>query len=153
MNMDKNQPGGEIVLYQTEDGETRIECRFENENVWMTQALMAELFHTTPQNITLHLRAIYEEEELSETATCKDYLQVRTEGGRQVQRTLRHYNLEAILAVGYRVRSARGTAFRQWATARLREYLVKGFVMDDERPKNPPGPGTPDYFDEILERI
>jgi hypothetical protein len=153
MSTDKNQPGGEIVLYQTEDGETRIECRFENENVWMTQALMAELFHTTPQNITLHLRAIYEEGELSETATCKDYLQVRTEGGRQVQRTLRHYNLETILAVGYRVRSARGTAFRQWATARLREYLVKGFVMDDERLKNPPGPGTPDYFDEILERI
>src|SRR5712664_512040 len=119
----------------------------------MTQALMADLFHTTPQNITLHLRAIYAEEELSETATCKDYLQVRTEGGRQVQRTLRHYNLEAILAVGYRVRSARGTAFRQWATARLTEYLVKGFVMDDERLKNPPGPGTPDYFDEILERI
>ena len=153
MSAGKNQPRGEIVLYQTEDGETRIECRFENENVWMTQALMAELFHTTPQNITLHLRAIYEEGELRETATCKDYLQVRTEGGRQVQRALRHYNLEAILAVGYRVRSARGTAFRQWATARLKEYLVKGFVMDDERLKNPPGPGTPDYFDEILERI
>jgi hypothetical protein len=119
----------------------------------MTQALMAELFQTTPQNITLHLRAIYEDGELSEAATCKDYLQVRAEGGRQVHRVLRHYNLEAILAVGYRVRSAHGTAFRQWATARLKEYLVKGFVLDDERLKNPPGAGTPDYFDEILERI
>ncbi len=146
-------PSGEIVLYQTEDGQTRIECRFENENVWMTQALMAELFQTTPQNITLHLRAIYEEGELAEAATCKDYLQVRTEGAREVKRALRHYNLEAILAVGYRVRSPRGTVFRQWATARLKEYLVKGFVMDDERLKNPPGPGTPDYFDEIIERI
>jgi len=113
---------------------------------------MAELFQTTPQNITLHLKAIYEEGELAEAATCKDYLQVRAEGARQVQRALRHYNLEAILAVGYRVRSPRGTAFRQWATALLKEYLVKGFVMDDERLKHP-GPDRPDYFDQILERI
>lgn len=119
----------------------------------MTQALMAELFQTTPQNITLHLRAIYAEGELNETATCKDYLQVRSEGGRQIQRSLRHYNLEAILAVGYRVRSHRGTQFRQWATARLKEYLVKGFTMDDERLKNPPGKGQTDYFDELLARI
>jgi hypothetical protein len=145
-------PKSEIVLYQTEDGQTRIQCRFENENVWMTQALMAELFQTTPQNITLHLKAIYEEGELTEAATCKDYLQVRAEGPRQVQRALRHYNLEAILAVGYRVRSPRGTAFRQWATAQIKEYLVKGFVMDDERLKNP-GPDRPDYFDQILDRI
>jgi len=143
----------EIVLYQTVDGRTRIECRFEQETVWMTQALMAELFQTTPQNITLHLRAIYAEGELNETATCKDYLQVRSEGGRQIQRSLRHYNLEAILAVGYRVRSHRGTQFRQWATARLKEYLVKGFTMDDERLKNPPGKGQTDYFDELLARI
>ena len=143
----------EIVLFQTEDGRTRVECRFENENVWLTQALMAELFQTTPQNMTLHLAALYAEGELAEAATCKDYLQVRTEGGRQVKRTLRYYNLEAILAVGYRVRSPRGTQFRQWATARLKEYLVKGFVLDDERLKNPPGPGVPDYFDEMLERI
>ena len=99
------------------------------------------------------MRAIYEEGELGEAATCKDYLQVRSEGGRQVQRALRHYNLEAILAVGYRVRSPRGTQFRQWATARLKEYLVKGFTMDDERLKNPPGKGQKDYFDELLERI
>ncbi|MBI3853026.1 MAG: virulence RhuM family protein [Verrucomicrobia bacterium] len=149
----KPQPNSEIILYQTEDGRTRVQCRFENENVWMTQALMAELFQTTPQNITLHLKTIYEEGELAEAATCKDYLQVREEGARQVQRALRHYNLEAILAVGYRVRSPRGTAFRQWATARLKEYLVKGFTMDDERLKNPPGKGHKDYFDELLERI
>ena len=150
---DESQPQSSIILYQTEDGRTRIQCRFENENVWMTQALMAELFHTTPQNITLHLRAIYGERELSEAATCKDYLQVRTEGGRRIQRSLRHYSLEAILAVGFRVRSHRGTQFRQWATARLQEYLVKGFTMDDERLKNPPGKGQQDYFDELLARI
>ncbi len=144
-------PRSEIIFYQTEDGRTRIQCRFENENVWMTQALMAELFQTTPQNITLHLKAIYAEGELAEAATCKDYLQVRSEGGWQIQRSLRHYNLEAMLAVGYRVRSPRGTAFRQWATARLKEYLVKGFTMDDERLKNPPGNGQKDYFDELLE--
>lgn len=144
---------GEFILYQTEDGQTKIECRFEHETLWLTQAQMAELFQTTPQNITLHLKAIFSEGELEEAATCKDYLQVRQEGDRQVRRQVRHYNLDAILAVGYRVRSQRGTRFRQWATARLKEYLVKGFVLDDERLKNPPGPGTPDYFDEVLERI
>ena len=142
-----------LILYQTEDGRTRIECRFENETLWLTQAQMAELFQTTPQNVTLHLKAIFAEGELSEAATCKDYLQVRSEGARAVSRTLRHYRLEAILAVGYRVRSHRGTQFRQWATARLSEYLVKGFTMDDERLKNPPGKGQRDYFDEVLERI
>lgn len=150
---DPDAPGGEIILYQTEDGRTRIECRFEDETVWLSQALLAELFQSTPQNITLHLKSIYSEGELLEAATCKPYLQVRTEGGRTVQRQVRHYNLDAILAVGFRVRSARGTAFRQWAMARLKEYLVKGFVMDDERLKNPRGPGVPDYFDELLERI
>lgn len=130
-----------------------MECRFQDQSIWLTQAQMAELFQTTPQNVTLHLRAIYEEGELNETATCKEYLQVRTEGERQISRSLKHYRLEAILAVGYRVRSLRGTQFRQWATARLSEYLVKGFAMDDERLKNPPGPGVPDYFDELLERI
>lgn len=146
-------PQSEILLYQTEDGRTRIQCRLENETLWLTQAQIAELFQTTPQNVTLHLKAIFAEGELSEAATCKDYLQVRTEGSRQVSRRLRHYRLEAILAVGYRVRSHRGTQFRQWATARLGEYLVKGFTMDDERLKNPPGKGQKDYFDELLERI
>src|SRR2546422_1900887 len=107
----------ELILFQTADGQTRVECRFEDESVWLTQALMAELFQTSPQNITLHLRTIYSDGELLESATCKDYLQVQTEGARQVKRALRYYNLEAILAVGYRVRSPRGTQFRQWATA------------------------------------
>ena len=146
-------PRSEIVLYQTEDGRTRIECRFDSETLWLTQALIAELFQTTPQNITIHLQTIYEDGELEEAATCKEFLQVRQEGGRAVSRNLRHYSLPAILAVGYRVRGERGTQFRQWATARLSEYLVKGFTMDDERLKNPPGPGVPDYFDELLERI
>ena len=146
-------PQSEIILYQTADGRTRIQCRFENETLWLTQAQIAELFQTTPQNVTLHLKAIYAEGELTEEATCKDYLQVRDEGGRQVSRKLRHYRLEVILAVGFRVRSHRGTQFRQWATACLSEYLVKGFTMDDERLKNPPGKGQKDYFDELLERI
>lgn len=146
---------GEILFYQTEDGQTRVECRFEHESLWLTQAAIADLFLTTPQNITLHLKAIYSEGELSEASTCKQYLQVQTEGGREVSRKRNFYNLDAILAVGYRVRSQRGTQFRRWATERLREYLVKGFTMDDERLKNPPvaGSGIPDYFDEMLERI
>jgi len=145
----------EFLLYQTEDGEVRIECRFEAETVWLSQNSMAELFQTRPQNITQHLRAIYQDAELDEEATCKDYLQVQQEGTRQVRRSIKHYSLDAILAVGYRVRSPRGTQFRQWATARLNEYLLKGFVMDDERLKNPQVAGSqiPDYFDEMLERI
>jgi hypothetical protein len=135
-----------LVLYQAEDRKTRIEVRLEGGTVWLTQAQVAELFQTTPQNITLHLKAIYEEGELFEAATCKPYLQVRLEGGREVSRNLRHYNLEAILAVGYRVRSHRGTQFRQWATARLQDYLVSGFALDDERLKNPPGPGRAAWF-------
>lgn len=146
-------PDGEFILYQTEDGRTRVQCRFADETLWLTQAQIADLFQTTPQNVTLHLKAIFAEGELAEAATCKDYLQVRREGGREVSRRLRHYRLEAILAVGYRVRSHRGTQFRQWATARLSDYLIKGFAMDDERLKNPPGKGQQDYFDELLERI
>lgn len=141
----------DIVVYTTEDGRSRVLVRVEGGTVWLTQAQLAELFQTTPQNITLHLKAIYDEAELNEEATCKDYLQVRQEGNRQVTRTLKHYNLDVILAVGYRVRSLRGTQFRQWATERLREYLVKGFTMDDERLAN--GTLPDDYFDELLERI
>jgi hypothetical protein len=148
-----NKPGGEIILYQTEDGRTRIECRFEDHTIWLSQALMAELFQTSIPNINLHIKNILAEGELTEATTIKDCLIVRAEGARQVRRPVKHYSLDMIIAVGYRVRSHRGTAFRQWATARLREYLVKGFVMDDERLKNPPGPNVPDYFDELLERI
>ncbi len=148
-------PMGEVVLYRTEDGQTRVECRFAEESLWLSQALIAELFQTTPQNITLHLKALYQEGEIEKATTCKEYLQVRMEGARQVRRMVKHYNLDAVLAVGYRVRSPRGTQFRKWATERLREYLVKGFTMDDERLKRPPAPGlgVPDYFDELLERI
>ena len=154
--MNRGVPGldiGEILLYQTEDGRTRIECRFAGETLWLSQSQMAALFQTTPQNITLHLKAIYREGELTQEATCKDYLQVREEGGRTIRRKLLHYNLDAVLAVGYRVRSHRGTQFRRWATDRLREYLVKGFAMDDERLKNPPGRGQVNYFDELLARV
>lgn len=144
-------PKSELILYQTADGGTRIECRFDGETLWLTQAQMAELFQTTPQNITMHLKEVFGEGELSEEATCKEYLQVRQEGARTVTRSLRHYRLEAILAVGYRVRTHRGTQFRQWATARLSEYLVKGFTLDEQRLKRTDR--VTDYFDELLERI
>lgn len=142
----------DILIYQTEDGKTKIDVRLENETVWMTQKAIAELYQTTPQNITLHVKNIYEEGELEEKSTCKYYLQVQSEGSREVKRKAKHYNLEMILAIGYRVRSHRGTQFRQWATARLNEYLVKGFTMDDDRLKEMRNFGE-DYFDELLERI
>lgn len=141
----------DIVLYTTEDGRARILVRMEGGTVWLTQAQMADLFQTTPQNITLHIKCIYDEGEQAEEATCKEYLQVRNEGGREVRRSLKHYSLDVILAVGYRVRSLRGTQFRQWATERLREFLVKGFTMDDDRLAQ--GTLPEDYFDELLERI
>jgi hypothetical protein len=146
-------PQSSLILYQTEDGRTRIQCRFENETIWLTQALIAELFQKDVRTINEHLVNIYEENELNPGATIRKFRIVRSEGPRQVAREIEHYSLPAILAVGYRVRSHRGTQFRQWATARLTEYLVKGFTMDDERLKNPPGPGQKDYFDELLERI
>ncbi len=150
---DSQPPQSSIILYQTEDGRTRIQCRFDLETIWLTQVQIAELFQTSVPNINLHLKAIYAEGELTPEATIKSYLIVRIEGTRQISRAVLHYSLPAILAVGYRVRSHRGTQFRQWATARLSEYLVKGFTMDDERLKNPPGKGNTDYFDELLERI
>lgn len=143
---------GEIILFQTSDGSTKVQVRIEDKNVWLTQAAMAELFQTTSQNITIHLKTIYEENELDEMATCKEFLQVRLEGKRQINRQLKHYSLEAIIAVGYRVRSLRGTQFRQWATSNLQEFLVKGFVMDDERLKSGKNFGE-DYFDELIARI
>jgi hypothetical protein len=143
-------PGGQMLIYR--DGVANLQVRLDGQTVWLTQAAMAELFQTTPQNITIHLQSIYDEGELDETATCKEYLQVRREGDRKVRRSLKHYSLDAILAVGYRVRSDRGTAFRQWATARLSELLVKGFTLDDERIKTGRTLGD-DYFDELLARI
>ena len=146
-------PNSEIILYQTEDGRTRIQCRFENETIWLTQALIAELFDKDVRTINEHLVNIFDEGELRREATIRKFRIVRTEGKREVAREIEHYNLDAILAVGFRVRSHRGTQFRQWAIGRLNEYLVKGFTMDDERLKNPPGKGQKDYFDEQLERI
>ena len=148
-------PAGEFIMFASDDGTVRIECRFENETLWLSQATLASLYQVTPQSITQHIKAIYEDGEIEQNATCKAYLQVRLEGSRQVNRNTLHYSLPVVLAIGYRVRSSRGTQFRQWATQTLQEFLVKGFVMDDQRLKNPPvGSSTvPDYFDEMLERI
>ena len=147
-----NEIRGELVIYQTEDQQTRIQVRLEDESVWMTQTAISELFQTSVANINIHLKNIFEEGELDDHSTIKEYLIVQNEGNREVQRKVKHYNLETILAVGYRVRSHRGTQFRKWATERLNEYLVKGFTMDDERLKEGPNIGS-DYFDELLERI
>jgi hypothetical protein len=150
---DETLPQSEIIFYQTEDGRTRVQCRFENETLWLTQALIGELFEKDVRTINEHLVNIFDEGELRREATIRKFRIVRTEGKREVAREIEHYNLDAILAVGFRVRSHRGTQFRQWAIGRLNEYLVKGFTMDDERLKNPPGTGQKDYFDEQLERI
>ena len=148
-------PAGEILLYTSADGKARVECRFEDESIWLSQALMAELFDKDVRTISEHLKNLYEEGELFPEATIRKLRIVRREGERDVTRNIDHYNLEAIVAVGFRVRSTRGTDFRRWANSRLQEYLVKGFTMDDQRLKNPPvdGSGVPDYFDELLERI
>jgi hypothetical protein len=155
MNDLRAQPPGEFLLYETEDGRTRVECRFVEDSLWLTQALMAELFQVKVPTINEHLKTLYAEGELQPEATIRKFLIVRREGARQVSRNIDHFSLDAILAVGYRVRSPRGTQFRRWATERLREYLVKGFTLDDERLKNPPvaGSAAPDRFDELLDRI
>ncbi len=146
---------GELILYQTDDGSVKLDVRLQDETIWLTQADLADLFKVSPQNITIHLKNIYAEGELDESATCKEFLQVQIEGNREVERVRKFYNLDAIISVGYRVHSLIATRFRIWATQRLREYIVKGFVMDDERLKNPPvkGSAIPDYFDEMLARI
>ena len=152
--MSENLPApsdSQILIYQSDSGETHLEVRLQNETVWLTQNLMAELYRTTKQNISLHIQNIYEEGELVPEATVKKYLTVRREGSRTVKRPLDYYNLDMIIAVGYRVKSGIATRFRQWATARLREYIVKGFTLDDERLKG--GGGLVDYFDELLARI
>ena len=144
-------PGGQFLVYQTEDGKLKLEVRFEGETVWLTQQHMVELFQTTKQNISLHISNLFEEKELERRATVKESLTVQTEGGRSIQRRVEFYNLDVIISVGYRVKSQRGTQFRIWATQRLREYIVKGFVLDDERLKNPDQPF--DYFEELTRRI
>lgn len=146
-----NKPDGSLLIYRADEAAAPIRVLLEGETAWLTQRLIADLYGTSVPNINQHITAIYEDEELRPEATVKKYLIVRTEGSRQVRRLVDHYNLDMILAVGYRVRSTRGTQFRQWATARLAEYLVKGFTLDDERLKGTASPA--DYFDELLERI
>ena len=142
---------GQFLVYAAENGEIKIDVRLEDETVWLTQPLMAELFQTTQQNISLHLANIYKEGELQRKPTHKEFLSVRKEGAREVSRSLDFYNLDAIISVGYRVKSAVATRFRIWATQRLQEYITKGFLLDDERLKNPDHPF--DYFDELTRRI
>ena len=145
---DENQ--GDIVIYQTEDGDTKIDVRFVDETVWLTQQQMAELFQSSRTNIVEHIQHIYEEGELDEASTCRKFRQVRTEGNRQVTREIPYYNLDMIISLGYRVKSIIATNFRRWATERLKEYMAKGFTMDDERLKNL---GGGNYWKELLDRI
>lgn len=144
-------PSGQFLVYRDERGNARIDVRFEGDTVWLTQAQLVELFDSSKANISEHISNIVTEGELEEDRTVRDFRTVRREGSRDVQRTLTHYNLDMIISVGYRVRSRTATAFRIWATQRLREFIVKGFVLDDERLKNPDLPF--DYFDELLQRI
>ncbi|MCG2726248.1 MAG: virulence RhuM family protein [Elusimicrobia bacterium] len=146
---EKNQ--SKLIIYQTETGETKINVRFQDETVWLSQQLIADLFQTTKQNISLHIKNIYEDKELLPKATVKEFLTVRKEGLREVRRKVEYYNLDMIISVGYRIKSKIATHFRQWATRHLREFIVKGFVLDDERLKNPDLPF--DYFDELMLRI
>ena len=141
----------QIIIYKAEDGQTKIDVRFDGDTVWLTQNALAELFQTTKNNISMHVKNIFEEGELVQNATVKNYLTVQKEGMREVSRDLEYYNLDLIISVGYRIKSSIATSFRQWATARLREYIVKGFVLDDERLKNPDLPF--DYFEDLTRRI
>ena len=149
--MGNKENKSELIIYQTEDGKIKIDVRFQNKTVWLTQQLMAEPFQTTKQSISLHVQNIYEEGELILKATVKEFLTVQMEGIRLVKRKIDYYNLDVIISVGYRVKSHIATRFRQWATQHLREYIVKSFVLDDERLKNPDQPF--DYFDEVVRRI
>jgi hypothetical protein len=144
-------PGSEIAIYQTEDGRSRIQVRMEDETVWLSQKLISELFQKDVRTVNEHIKNIYTEGELRPEATIREFRIVQTEGPREVARTVEFYNLVVIIAVGYRVKSQRGTQFRQWATERLREYLVKGFTLDDDRLKG--RDRRADYFDELLARI
>ncbi len=149
--MKNQQPQSQIIIYKTDTGETKIDVRFDGETVWLTQNALADLLQTTKQNIGQHIKNVMEEGELSEKSTVKKFFTVQKEGNRKVKREIDFYNLDMIISVGYRVKSSIATAFRQWATKHLREYIVKGFVMDDERLKNPDLPF--DYFEELTRRI
>ena len=146
-----NTNKGQFLVYEAEDGKLKIDVRLQDETVWLTQKAIAELFQVKPQNITMHLKNIYAEGELKENSTCKDFLQVQIEGNREIERELKFYNLDAIISVGYRIKSGVATRFRMWATQRLKEYIVKGFTLDVERLKNPDLPY--DYFEELARII
>ena len=141
---------GEILIYQTDDGQTNIEVKIEDDTVWLTQQQMSELFQTSRTNVVEHIKHIYEERELDEISTCRNFRQVRKEGNREVTRQILHYNLDMIISLGYRIKSVIATRFRQWATKRLKEYMIKGFTIDDERLK---GNGGGNYWKELLDRI
>ena len=143
---------GDIIIYQSESGETKIDVRFQDETVWLTQAQMEELFQSSHANVVEHIKNIYSEGELDESSTCRKFRQVRREGNRNVERERLYYNLDMIISLGYRIRSSIATQFRRWATERLKEYMIKGFAMDDERLKNGRFFGK-DYFRELLERV
>jgi len=145
------EQNNQIIIYNTEDGQTKVEVKMSDDTVWLSQKQMATIFDCTIENIIFHLQSIFESAELSENATTKDSLVVQIEGGREVKRTVKHYNLDAIISVGYRINSLRGTQFRIWATQKLKEYIVKGFVMDDNRLAN--GAVAKGYFQEFEERI
>ncbi|MFA7081813.1 MAG: virulence RhuM family protein [Bacteroidales bacterium] len=151
--MESKNTSSEILFYSREDGKSKIEVKLENETVWLTQQQMAELFQITKQNVSLHIKNIYKEDELSEKATVKDYLTVQTEGKREVQRSITYYNLDVIISVGYRVKSLIGTHFRIWATQQLKEYIIKGFILDDQRLKQGREAFSKDYFRELLDRV
>lgn len=142
-----------FLLYTTPQGEVKLSVLLENETIWLTQKMMAELFNTTPQNITIHLKNIFQEGELDEESTCKDFLQVQIEGNRKINRNSKFYNLDAVISVGYRINSNKATQFRIWATKTLKEYIIKGFVLDDNRLKQGENTFGKDYFKELLERI
>jgi hypothetical protein len=149
-NTPATPPGGSLLIYESEDGRIKLDVRLEHETLWLTQADMARLFDCSSDNISLHLKNIYQEGELDSGATTEEFSVVRAEGARQVTRRIAFYNLDAIISVGYRVKRLIATRFRIWATQRLREYIVKGLAMDDERLKQAGGGG---YFDELLARI
>ena len=144
---------GEIIIYQTDDGDTKIDVRFVDETVWLTQQQMAELFQSSRTNVVEHIRHIYEEGELEENSTCRKFRQVRMEGSRRVAREIPYYNLDMIISLAYRVRSKTATHFRRWATERLKEYMIKGFTMDDERLKNLGGGNYWKELSNVYERL
>ena len=148
--MESEETIGNIVIYQTDDGNTKIDVVLEDETVWLTQIQMAELFDTSKQDISYHINNIYEEKELEENRTVKEFLTVQDEGNRRVSRKVKYYNLDMIISIGYRIKSKVATNFRRWATERIKEYIIKGFTMDDERLK---GNGGGNYWKELLDRI